>query len=216
MTDLLKMEGEIKEIWFGINSYINNNSIKIAIDKIIKYLEADNEKKNMLMYLLMHAALDTRINIDNEEDTRHDILCCVAKALNLSPIPNENIYSKNSLYQYNPAKNGKNILKHEISFNDVASYLSDSAVVIIETDPNNNRSNKIYLLKTKENKNIIAVCEIRETLRFITARHLGDSKESIEKGILCAVRDENLDDECLAILRQRATELFVSYTNPRK
>lgn len=214
MKDLLKMEKEIKEIWFGINNYINNNSMKIAIDNIIKYLETDNEKKNMLMYLLIHAALDTRI--DNEEDTRHDILCCVAKALNLSPIPNENIYSKNSLCQYDPAKNGKNILKHEISFNEVTSYLSDSAVVAIETDPNNNRSNKIYLLKTKENKNIIAVCEIRETLRFITARHLGDSKESIEKGILCAVRDENLDDECLAILRQRATELFISYTNPRK
>ena len=50
----------------------------------------------------------------------------------------ETIFSKSELFQYDPAKNGQNIIKHGIAFGEVTSYSTKFGTLIVPCPETNN------------------------------------------------------------------------------
>ncbi|MEG9490794.1 hypothetical protein [Mannheimia indoligenes] len=75
--------------------------------------ENNKYKLTMLKYIL------NNIGLYYDYRYRHDIICYLVKALELRKIiPSKNLLSHCGAREYAPAKNGQNILKHGVSFNE--------------------------------------------------------------------------------------------------
>lgn len=122
MNDYLKELEEIQVFSKLIADFIEKNSLKDAVRILCNKLwnmdyetyDRDSERIKKLEFVLS--------NIEFYTDYRyqHDVLCYIVKSLNIynKPIPKRNILSCGELREYDPVKNGQNILKHDISFGE--------------------------------------------------------------------------------------------------
>ncbi len=122
-----------------------------------------------------------------------DIHLYVAKELFLSEFElhgiKEHLYSKSDLYEYDPAKNGQNLIKHGISFDEVVSYSNkfgtlsvacpdenDKERLILFSDISASRSGcklslPIEKVANEEEMYVMSVCQLKSLkFRFISSR----------------------------------------------
>lgn len=227
------MNREIAEMQKSIDDFIKSHGIDNAIEQIRECLETPkNGNERLKKYLKGDFTGHEYIS------EKHDILCCLAKALKCypKPIPTENIDSNTDTYQYDPAKNGQNILKHNLSFNQICSFIGNRGVLIVhtatkKTEKKDREPRLVYFLgiedrkndegrkndedtenKNKNIKNVMAICAGNtSSLRFISARYFSNKKEEIEDVLKSTIKDEKLSANCLGDLRKSAYSLLEKY-----
>ncbi len=139
----------------------------------------------------------------------------------------EHLKSKGDLYEYDPSKNGSNIIKHGISFHEVVSYASKFGALMVSC-PDRNDSERVvifsdlYNLKGvysldlplnsdgKSDGYVVSIAHCRNNkFRFISSRIM--SKKSHKKTLKNALKNiypdnaekkEQFIDRCLEILNQ--------------
>lgn len=105
-----------------LREYIRDNSLEIVVEELSsKLCKVDCNEIKRLKYIIEH--------IESYKDYRyqHDVLCYIVKILNIYPkeLPKENLLSVGWTREYDPVKNGQNILKHNVSFNEFFDGGSD-------------------------------------------------------------------------------------------
>ncbi|WP_439238794.1 BrnT family toxin [Lonepinella sp. BR2919] len=239
-TDLIKKElSEIDSLSEKLKLYIEsegrNNVIRYLYysifvydykgkkqEKYVQWLETKNGKnffnKKLDEIKLLDDYLDKSLNGDYLS-LRHDFLCLFVKELGIlegQDIPQRNVYSHSPIREYEPAKNAKNILKHGLSFRDIADdfYVRFGDLITHTHSKGENRN--IYFSQIKRDnhtKFVMSVCMLPNSnivnippLRFISARYF--TEKNYEKVIQRAIQDENLDPNALEELKNRAVELI--------
>lgn len=71
-------------------------------------------------------------------DIRRYALKCLFPDFYASLSLGDHIYSTSELYDYDPPKNGQNIIKHGLSFREVVSYSSQFGTLLVPCPDNNN------------------------------------------------------------------------------
>ncbi len=214
-----------------ISDYILENG-KEKFSEIIKSkLQISKNRYDFIIKIL-------RRNIKVDEFLMNDILRCIAKKLceshdidflNRFKLPDNNLLSKASLYEYDPAKNGQNILKHGLDFGAVISYsgsdysrlisytnseIEDRFVIFSKYYVNN--KNNIFLSDDKKNEDFLCIATIATNVdigfRFISSRalHVKDGKK-LQQELRNMIKDHNLDASVIDSLRNRAYEILKEY-----
>lgn len=153
--------------WYMDNASNKNDDV---IRKLAKYL--DVSEKDGTAYL--EYSLNNASSMFPEE-VRYDVLACIVKALDIPidiPIRTTQYEYKGNilLYEYDPAKNGKNILKHQLSFQEVVKKtlgnpFGEFVVPNIRVNGKGNckEIRYIYFIKDFENdKGILSVCDLAD------------------------------------------------------
>ena len=109
-------------------NFINNFILEYGRDNFYKTiknkLQISNNRSEFVIKILKR---EIKIN----EFLMNNILRCITKKLceskdinffDIFKVPKNNFLSKACLYEYDPAKNGQNILKHGLDFGEVISY----------------------------------------------------------------------------------------------
>jgi uncharacterized DUF497 family protein len=137
-------------------------------------------------------------------------------------------YSTSELMEYDPAKNGKNLVKHGISFNEVVSYSKNFGTLIITIpcldNSNNNERVIIFsglvlneqdklqfpLSKFSVKKYTISIAELRdEKFRFISSRVLSSEKSKYTKTVKKIIKKiQSLDDASKECFMLRCIEII--------
>lgn len=214
-----------------INDYILENG-KEKFSEIIKSkLQISNHRYDLLIKILSR-----NLKIDNF--LMNDILRCIVKKLseaknldyfNAFKIPENHLFSKGSLYEYDPAKNGQNILKHGLDFGAVVSYggndygrlisytnseIEDRFVIFSKYYVDN--KNNIFLSDDKKKEDFLCIATIATNVdigfRFISSRALNvkDSKK-LQQELRNMIKDHNLDASVIDSLRNRAYQILREY-----
>lgn len=200
---------------------IGESRLRIKLDA----LDLPAERKEVLLEVLM-----LRKNLHTF--TRLDIQLYVLK--NLFPDFYDQIkinihsYSSNELYEYDPPKNGQNIIKHGISFGEVVSFSSQfgtlsvpcpderdgSRVVIFsDLDLGKNGENLSLPCNGFANKNKVYTLSVAQRLdirfRFISSRVMSNTRvykgvKDALKGIYNKEPEKNKEfvERCVEILEQ--------------
>lgn len=126
------------------------------------------------------------------------------KAISDKCFPNLVGYS----YEYDPPKNGQNIIKHGIGFNDVVSYSSNFATLIVPIQEDvearlvilSDLVLKDYSLEMapssiKEMNYTISIVTQREKYRFISARLLSSRRKKYKETISHAIGKIIVDEQ---------------------
>ncbi len=214
-----------------INNYISENGKENFSETINSKLQVSKDRYDFIVKIL------TR-NIKVDEFLMNDILRCIVKKLcesqgidfpNTFKLPENHLFSKASLYEYDPAKNGQNILKHGLDFGSVVSYggadygrlisytnseIEDRFVIFSKYYVND--KNNIFLSDDKKNEDFLCIATIATNadsgFRFISSRALkvkNDKKFQLElKNI---IKDHNLDDSIMNGLRNSAYHILNEY-----
>lgn len=161
---------EIKKFQVLIHQYIDEieeDSIdekrRVVANKIQRELKISGNDSNKLTQIIF--TLENAISL-YPENLQHDILCFFIKSLRISDveIPKKNFYSEQFDYEYDPAKNGQNILKHGISFQDVIENSNNNLGEICAETEGEGEKRFIYFskyyLNNEDNKYILSVCVI--------------------------------------------------------
>lgn len=137
--------------------------------------------------------------------------------------PNEgHSYSNCELYEYDPPKNGQNIIKHGIGFGEVVSYSKQFGTLLIPipNEPDGERHvifSDLYLKNGAKdlemphpgirdfNYTMSIVNSKQGKFRFISARILSSKKKKYEETIAQTLRKIDLDEQ----VRQNFTGLCV-------
>ncbi len=214
-----------------INSYLSKNG-KDKFSEIIKNkLQISNNRYDFIIKILKR-------NIKVDHFLMNHILRCIVKKLcesqgidflNTFKLPENHLFSKTSLYEYDPTKNGQNILKHGLDFGAVVSYGgADYGRLISYTNSETedrfvifskyyvNDKNNIFLSDDKKNEDFLCIATIATNadsgFRFISSRALkvkNDKKFQLElKNI---IKDHNLDDSIMNGLRNNAYQILNEY-----
>lgn len=138
---------------------------------------------------------------------------------------NSHPYSSGDLYEYDPAKNGKNIIKHGLSFSEVVSYSTlfgalsvpfpddqDVERFVMFSDLNSGNDGKNLTMPFGNTRGILYVLSIvtfrGDKWRFISSRIM--STDNYKKDMLQAFKDvwgdkkikESFVDECIDTLKR--------------
>ncbi len=222
MDTVIKMKQEIIELQKAIHSYIDIHGIHDSIKTLKKYLDLSDGDNMKLTYVLENTEISGVIQRENE---KHDILCCIAKALNCyeKELPKENIYSKSELYEYDPSKNGKNILKHEVSFNEICSYLNtDKGNLITHTRTRQGEARDVYFFIIDESHNLVAICDrpnlttaqeaenihISKLLKELMAEFPSQPIEILVQEALVKLKNERYEPAHIPVLRFISARYF--------
>ena len=130
MNKYIKEIEEIKLFSNLINEHIEKNGLNSVLEKLCNKLwnekEPSIEKKLRLKYIIGNISLYENYHY------KHDILCYIIEALNTEELnlypenlPRKNLLSSSSIREYDIIKNGQNILKHNVSFNEFFDGGSD-------------------------------------------------------------------------------------------
>lgn len=121
-------------------------------------------------------------------------------------------YSSSAFYEYDPPKNGQNIIKHGIGFGEVVSYSKKFGTLMVPI-PNERDGERFAILsdldlKRKSDKLAIPPLGIREMnctisianrregkFRFISARLLSSKKKKYEETIAQVLEEIMLDEQ---------------------
>lgn len=124
MNEYIREINEIKYFSKLVTDFIEKTSLEDATRLLCKKLWGINyenslndngsERITKLKFIL------SNIGLYKDYRYQHDILAYIVKALNLydGDIIRKNVLSCSELRAYDPVKNGQNILKHDISFNE--------------------------------------------------------------------------------------------------
>lgn len=173
LIPIYKMKNEIYSLQEKIDEFVDTNGINSTISKLREYLDLSEHDNAKLKYCIGNTLIGKFI----PDHLKHSIICCIAKSLEFQNIPHENIYSKNELIEFDPAKEGKNILKHGIHFNEIISYLDDKASLISEQRTKAGEKRVVYFMGLHK-KNIV----------FIAAENKPDSND--------LYLDQEIRDKC--------------------
>ena len=218
-----------------ISDYILENG-KEKFSEIIKSkLQISKNRYDFIIKILRRD-----IKVDNF--LMNDILRCIVKKLCESDdidffdtfkIPENHLLSKASLYEYDPAKNGQNILKHGLDFGAVISYggsdygrlisytnseIEDRFVIFSKYYVNN--ENNIFLSDDKKNEDFLCIATIATNVnigfRFISSRALKvKNDKELQKELKNMIKDNNLDDSIMNGLRNTAYQILNEYYKPK-
>jgi uncharacterized DUF497 family protein len=122
MTDVLYNEIHLFKKLNQIFEEISEADLANAINKI-KGISPERKAKLICM-LLNYKSLDITTCLD----IRLYALKTISPEKFQSLKPHEHCYSSNSQYEYDPQKNGQNIIKHGISFGEVMSDFGSTVV----------------------------------------------------------------------------------------
>lgn len=144
-------------------------------------------------------------------------------------------YSTCDNYEYDPPKNGQNIIKHGIGFGEVVSYSNQFGRLMVPV-PNNNEENDERLvifsnlnlvpsinrlqmpLDSIEAKkySVMSVTHYRDKkFRFITAKILSSTREKYRRAIAQTLRDigqekQSFVDHCVEVLERDLMQLLTA------
>lgn len=120
------------------------------------------------------------------------------------------LYSTCELYEFNPAKNGQNLVKHGVSFREVISYSKNFGSLNIPC-PHSKDGERIVSFSDLDLENnklgfslseiqgarycISIVKNINGKFRFISSRFISSKKDKYTKTIFQSLRSVNFPDE---------------------
>lgn len=183
-----------------IRSELLAEILKYSIEEFIKKATTANISKERA--IILRKVLVKEISVSHF--TRFDIEEFAIKLFHPKDIYNqirtpEHIGSKSETFEYDPAKNGQNIIKHGIAFGEVLSYSLQFGSLMIQipyelddqrslllSDLILDKDRKIELPLRKMNHKeftLAVVAHINGKFRFISARSLGLNKDNIYKNI---------------------------------
>lgn len=214
-----------------INSYLSENGKDKFAEIIKSKLQISNNRYDFIIKILSR-------HIKTDESLRNDILRCIVKKLCESQdinffsrfkLPDNKILPEDSLYEYDPAKNGQNILKHGLDFGAVVNYGGpDYGRLISYTNSETedrfvifskyyiNDKNNIFLIDDKKNEGFLCIATIATNtdngFRFISSRALKvKSDKALQRELRNIIKDYNLDDSIMDNLRNRAYQILNEY-----
>lgn len=174
---------------------------------------------------------DTLISTHDKLDILLYILKNICREKYNSLTSTSHLYSQNENYEYDPAKNGQNIVKHGISFSEVVSYSTKLGALMVQCPDDNDAYRTVmfsdlsnlksgYKLTAPLNSSdlsdsfVVSVVQSRGVkLRFISSRLI--SKTNHEKTLRNSLKniypnDQNKRDEfivrCLDVLKKNLIE----------
>ncbi|CAM9212439.1 BrnT family toxin [Acinetobacter bereziniae] len=218
-----------------INNYVLEKGKEIFFEIIKSKLQISKNRYDFIIKILRRD-----IKVDNF--LMNDILRCIVKKLcesddidffDTSKIPENHLLSKVSLYEYDPAKNGQNILKHGLDFGAVVNYggsdygrlisytnseIEDRFVIFSKYYVNN--ENNIFLSDDKKNEDFLCIATIATNVdigfRFISSRALKvKNDKELQKELKNMIKDDNLDDSIMNGLRNTAYQILNEYYKPK-
>ncbi|MCI4031480.1 BrnT family toxin [Dickeya dianthicola] len=150
--------------------------------------------------------IDTYSRIDIEECALKEIfpecyeMICICKHL----------YSSSDIYEYDPAKNGRNIIKHGLDFREVVSFSKRFGSLIIEcpntkgedrevifSDLNLEGKYKLVLPRVEGNEMMYVISVVKNIggkIRFISSRELSSKRGRYISSVRQSIRDVSFPD----------------------
>lgn len=190
----------------ALNEITNLKTDEFA--KRVKNLKLPAERiRQFLDVIRGELHIDSFLKIDIEE---YALKIIFPDVYNQSMIT-EHLYSTCDLYEFNPAKNGQNVIKHGIGFQDVVSYSKKFGTLIISC-PDKNDDERVVLFSDFDLENKykveLALSSIKSPsccisiatsrgrkFRFISSRLLSSEKKKYTKTILQSLRSIEFSDE---------------------
>lgn len=227
MISLYELHQENKDLYFKIKAVIDKNPD--FFKTLRKFLEVSEERIEFVKL-----ALSSQDAVIKDPCELNDILRCIFEKMKSNSsndfvLKETNICSQGDLLEYDPKKNGQNILKHGLSFHGVVSYSGDCFGRLIAHVKFKEEmrlaifskyflddSNGLYLKNSVEYKDfkylcVVSICTQRnDKFRFISSRTI-DPFKKLDKQLQTIIKDENLDNESLDDLRKRAKEILDDY-----
>lgn len=207
-----EMEKEIIYLKKEIQRVVSSRGLCASAQELARFLEVMpfNENNLNAKKLEMLDRLKRFIKgdeLDKWPCAQHDILCCIAKALcPKTQIPKYNLFSRSDLLHFDPAKNGHNILKHNISFLDVVHCSGDSFGRLITPNGNGRYVYFSYFFKDNERKYVISVCELPKNRNEKFDPEVRKLIEDILNNDLCKENPRTLVNEILSSLERKTQE----------
>lgn len=228
INEIYKMDDEIKLLQEAIHNYVDNIESNHHLHKLLKTIDKLAEELSLpknnpeLKLKLAYCIENTSISELLGHGTKHDILCCIAKKLKCPVhIPKENIYSKNDLLEFDPSKNGQNILKHGIDFRSIPSFADlENGDLLAYTKTEKGEPRLVYFLRM-ENKNVLVIVTEPHSskcrgFRYISARYFPNEESSVEETIKEVIKDNSLEKEVLQRLRDEIYQVLERYKYTQK
>jgi len=214
-----------------INNYVSENGEENFSETINNKLQISKDRYDFIVKIL------TR-NIKVNEFLMNDILRCIVKKicesqgidfLSTFKLPENHLLSKTPLYEYDPAKNGQNILKHGLDFGSVVSFggadygrlisytkSGDEKRVVIFSKYYVLNNNNIFLSDDKKTEDFLCIATIAINVdhgfRFISSRALKVKNEkTLQRELKNIIKDYNLEDSVIDNLRNGAYQILSEY-----
>lgn len=216
-------------------NFINNFILEYGRDNFYKTiknkLQISNNRSEFVIKIIKR---EIKIN----EFLMNNILRCITKKLceskdinffDIFKVPKNNFLSKACLYEYDPAKNGQNILKHGLDFGEVISYAGndygrlisytksgDEERVVIFSKYYVNDKNNIFLSNDKKTEDFLCIATIAINVdhgfRFISSRALKvKNKKTLQRELKNIIKDYNLEDSVIDNLRNDVYQILNEY-----
>lgn len=214
-----------------INNYVIENGKENFYEIIKSKLQISNDRYDFIVKIL-------RREIKIDDFLMNDILRCIVKKIceskgidffDIFKIPENHLLSKAALYEYDPAKNGQNILKHGLNFGEVVSYAGndygrlisytksgDEERIVIFSKYYVNNKNNIFLSDDKKTEDFLCIATIATNVeyrfRFISSRALKVKNDNaLQRELKNIIKDYSLEDLVMDNLRNSAYQILNEY-----
>ena len=178
-------------------------------NKKIEHQKLPNERKKLLFGILKgDIEIDCFCKIDIEE---YALKCLLPEVYEKMP-HDGHVYSSGELYEYDPPKNGQNIIKHGLGFGEVVSYSKKFGTLLVPCPDDKdeerlvvfsdlNLENRIYKLQLplSELKDLNFIISIVSNsggkFRFISSRIMSSKKKKYRETIQQSLRGVSFVDK---------------------
>ena len=132
MAIIMTLEKD-KNLYREVKKSLSLFGLEELSDKL-NALKIPDERKGVLLSLVNDEAL---VDVYHKLDILLYVLKNISKSKYDSLNTSENLLSIGSYYEYDPAKNGQNIIKHGISFSEVISYSGKFGTLMVQCPDKN-------------------------------------------------------------------------------
>jgi hypothetical protein len=181
-------------------------SLEEFIEKI-DHLKLSEKRANQFFEVINGTkCIDQLYKFDIEEYALKSIFPCFYRELQTT----NHLYSTSEIYEFDPAKNGQNIVKHGLSFGEVVSYSTKFGTLSISCPDEKDHQRiiifsdlilSIYKLELPlsegngENYTLSIAKQLDGKIRFISSRFLSSKKQKYTETVKQAIRSVKFPDE---------------------